>query len=50
METLVKASSFHNNFLKPDNKTKITPAVLNLRNPKKINIPSLARVKACLDS
>ena len=43
MEKLVKAYSFHNNFLKPDNETKIIPAVLHLGNPRAMNIPSLAR-------
>ena len=42
METLVKAYAFHNNFLKPDNKTKIMPAVLHLGDPRAMNIPSLA--------
>ena len=42
METLVKAYAFHNNFLKPDNKTKIIPSVLHLGNPRAMNIPSLA--------
>ena len=42
METLVKAFAYHNNFLKPDNKTKIIPAILHLGNPRALNIPSLA--------
>ena len=43
METLVKAFTFHNNFLKPYNKTKTMPAILHLGNPRVMNIPSLAR-------
>ena len=43
METLVKAYTFHNNFLKPYNKTKIIPTVLLLRNPRAMNIPGLAK-------
>ena len=44
METLVEAYAFHNNILKPDNKTKIIPAVLHLGNQRAMNIPSLANL------